>query len=482
MHRLGASAANLEHLTISELKKLMADIEHRVSRIDPQADTAAAGGGSPITDVGARKSEAALFEGVARPSESGAPGDISRGLRGAILPFESGGRSAPARSKFDEAAFLERHPYMKPNWRNATADEAAASLVSAAAVSAAAVSAAAPSAPAAPVPVAAVASPEAVPGTAGSAPVAPPVLEKSGTVAPARAVVAPDASFATPPAAQVAALLPTAIIHPGPFSQPAPFNAPPWIDADGPRIRFRISLRGFALMAVLFTVVGGSAGYYIYHSLHVKTIDDFPDLKQTVSSNGGRGSAVAGDAGSDAEVILSSSDDPLMGMNSPAGERDAASSVRSKPKAKIQAVLPPVAVWPRVNQAVSGEAGGWTPSAGALAVTKHAAGGGTVAASHRTVEGEGPLHVPSTVMMGYAVSVPKPVYPAGILKGITGTVVVEVAISREGTVTGAWAVSGPDELRPAAVQAVQGWRFRPYQVDGDPAEVTTTLGFFFNGR
>jgi outer membrane biosynthesis protein TonB len=29
---------------------------------------------------------------------------------------------------------------------------------------------------------------------------------------------------------------------------------------------------------------------------------------------------------------------------------------------------------------------------------------------------------------------------------------------------------------------VQAWRFKPYLVNGTPAEVTTTLGFLFRGQ
>jgi len=383
MPRLAAPAANLEHLTISELKQLMAEIEHQVSRIGPQADPTGAAVGCAGTDG---------------------------------------------------------------------ADERAAE-------------------PAAPL-----VTPEAALPPAG--------IE---TAAPSANAVALSASTDVAPATPVAAPPPAAVIEPASFARPGPFEAPPSINRVGPRIRFRISLRGIVLIAALFLVTGGSAGLCVYHSLRLKTIDNLPDLKALVSSgsSAGEGSTVSRDGGSNAEVILSASDDPLMGMNSPAAGSDAQNSVRPKLKAKEQSTkMPPVAVWPQTSPAVSGAAGAnaWTPSAGALAVTRHAAGSGAAAETHRPESAEGPLHVRSTTMMEYAVSVPKPVYPPDIPKGITGTVVVEVAISREGIVTGARAVSGPDDLRPATVQAVQGWRFGPYTVDGNPAEVTTTLGFFFNGR
>jgi TonB family protein len=479
MPRMAASAANLEQLTISELKKLMSEIEHQVSRIGPHAGAADAAVGSPAADVAGRESAGTGGADV-RATEPAAPGDISRALRGAVLPFEPPGRPAPApepvRSKFDEAAFLERHPYMNATGRVLTREEAAAVPPTPVAA-----------APMAAAPVAPLVTPEPVTPPAGSATVAaatgmanadaatPPVATEVASAQP----VASATPVVAVPAVRFAALLPAPVVQPPTFGRPGMFDAPSWIDPDGPRLRFRMSLRAIALMGALFLVAGGSTGFYVYHSLHPKTIDDFPDLKPLVAGGGGaQGSA----AGSGAEVILSGSDDPLMGMNSPAGERVAPGSERLKPKPKAPST-PAAAVWPESIPAVSAgaDANSWTPSAGALAVTKHAGGSSTaVAPAHRTAVG--PLHVPSTTMMGYAVSAPRPVYPAGILKGITGTVVVEVAVSREGTVTGAWAVSGPDDLRLAAVQAVQAWQFRPYMVDGNPAEVTTTLGFFFNGR
>ena len=114
------------------------------------------------------------------------------------------------------------------------------------------------------------------------------------------------------------------------------------------------------------------------------------------------------------------------------------------------------------------------------------AGASDAAVTHEDATAEihrvSPVHVPSTTMDELALSEPRPVYPADQPKGISGTVMLEVSISKWGDVINARAVSGPVELRGAAEQAIADWRFRPYLVDGDPTEVTTTVGFFFNGR
>jgi len=82
-------------------------------------------------------------------------------------------------------------------------------------------------------------------------------------------------------------------------------------------------------------------------------------------------------------------------------------------------------------------------------------------------------------MIGYAVAMPQPAYSTARSLGVTGTVAVNIVVSRVGDVVSAEAVSGPQQLYAASVRAVRGWRFRPYLVDGRPVEVATTLQFAF---
>lgn len=62
---------------------------------------------------------------------------------------------------------------------------------------------------------------------------------------------------------------------------------------------------------------------------------------------------------------------------------------------------------------------------------------------------------------------------------IRGTVLLRVAISKEGQVAGIRLVSGPQELAPAAISAVQQWRYRPYLLMGNPVEVDTEVSVNF---
>lgn len=76
-------------------------------------------------------------------------------------------------------------------------------------------------------------------------------------------------------------------------------------------------------------------------------------------------------------------------------------------------------------------------------------------------------------------SVP-PTYPPGALaRHITGTVILHVILAVDGSVQNVDVVSGPDELRQAAVDAVKKWRYKPTLLNGKPIEVDTTIQVIF---
>ena len=57
----------------------------------------------------------------------------------------------------------------------------------------------------------------------------------------------------------------------------------------------------------------------------------------------------------------------------------------------------------------------------------------------------------------------KPVYPPEARQAhIKGTVLLRIVIDKEGRITDLKLVSGPKELAPAAISAVQQWHYRPY--------------------
>jgi protein TonB len=89
--------------------------------------------------------------------------------------------------------------------------------------------------------------------------------------------------------------------------------------------------------------------------------------------------------------------------------------------------------------------------------------------------------ISSGVAQGMLVSRTTPNYPA-IAKTarVAGTVVLEATISKTGTIESVKAVSGPEMLRQAAVDAVRSWRYKPYMLDNQPIEMQTTVNVVFS--
>jgi len=85
------------------------------------------------------------------------------------------------------------------------------------------------------------------------------------------------------------------------------------------------------------------------------------------------------------------------------------------------------------------------------------------------------------VMQGNLLSKTQPIYPA-IAKAarISGTVVLQATISKNGTIENLHVVSGPAMLQQAAMDAVRTWKYKPYLLNGDPVEVETQVNVVFN--
>jgi TonB family protein len=91
-----------------------------------------------------------------------------------------------------------------------------------------------------------------------------------------------------------------------------------------------------------------------------------------------------------------------------------------------------------------------------------------------------PATVSSEVMEGLVTHKVEPIYPeAARQANLQGVVVLAAVIGPDGTVVEVRPISGPDELTPAAVDAVKWWRFQPYLVNGQAVQVKTTLAVDF---
>ena len=92
----------------------------------------------------------------------------------------------------------------------------------------------------------------------------------------------------------------------------------------------------------------------------------------------------------------------------------------------------------------------------------------------------GPLRISSGVLAGLLLQPIHPDYPPmAKAAGVQGTVVLSAVIDKTGHITGLQIVSGPEMLRRSALEAVQMAHYQPFQLNGAPTEVTTTISVVF---
>jgi TonB family protein len=82
-----------------------------------------------------------------------------------------------------------------------------------------------------------------------------------------------------------------------------------------------------------------------------------------------------------------------------------------------------------------------------------------------------------SVTLLHAVSPEYP--PVARTMGLEGTVVVQAIIGKDGHTRNSHAVSGPKLLQKAALDAVNGYLYRPILFNGQPVELTTTVNVTF---
>jgi TonB family protein len=89
---------------------------------------------------------------------------------------------------------------------------------------------------------------------------------------------------------------------------------------------------------------------------------------------------------------------------------------------------------------------------------------------------QGGLKIDEAAARANVVKQVDPVYPPiARAAHVAGDVVVQVKIAANGRVESVKALSGPDMLRTAAVDAVRQWQFKPAVIDGFAASVTAEL-------
>ena len=93
----------------------------------------------------------------------------------------------------------------------------------------------------------------------------------------------------------------------------------------------------------------------------------------------------------------------------------------------------------------------------------------------------GPARIAGGVIAGSRISFVPPTYPlVAKLAQLSGTVVLHAIISKTGTIQDLQVASASNEIfEIAAIDAVRHWLYRPYLLNGQPAEVDTTITINF---
>jgi TonB family protein len=94
------------------------------------------------------------------------------------------------------------------------------------------------------------------------------------------------------------------------------------------------------------------------------------------------------------------------------------------------------------------------------------------------------VRVSQDVMQGLLIHKVAPVYPPDArLARIQGTVILQGLIGKDGHLKKLKLISGHPILAPAAIGAVEQWRYQPYELKGEPVEVETqiTVRFVLGG-
>ncbi len=97
-----------------------------------------------------------------------------------------------------------------------------------------------------------------------------------------------------------------------------------------------------------------------------------------------------------------------------------------------------------------------------------------------------PKRVPvsSGVVSGLLIHKVQPTYPPLAKQArISGAVILQAVIGKDGSIQGLKAVSGHPMLIPSALDAVKQWKYKPYILNGEPVEVDTqvTVNFTLAG-
>jgi periplasmic protein TonB len=455
-NRPAQSGVNVEGLTLGELKQVLEDIERRMRRIDPLH-------GSGIGN---------------RPVTSGSWGHLgARDGPDTVRP-EIELDAATSGDEPGDDPFLKRHVYLKPARRPVPDTPAPLISIGPEIVPASGLP-----------PAVVVPEPVAIPVPA-VIDVPPPVSTLSTPLVPSLTVVLPVPHTIAEGGSTPTVLGRSVVVHPEGLATATP------LESDYARVfNLRVgSLRiscpsvdirmvvGFT--AALILIAGGYTGVSLYHYLHPRYV--YAGLVQPAPSPVAELVAPPSIvAPAEPVAIPVAAAEPAVIPAAPAATKPARkqAAIPSHPISHTSPSIhffsqrtPPVSVWPPSNQEALRDAqGSGSALSASAAMTARASATSAAASPRRTQAISDAIYVPSSRIMEYALAAPPPIYPQNLTGGAEATVVLQVTISRLGNVTDTKTVSGPLEMRPAAIAAVRMWRFKPYLLDGNPTDVVTTL-------
>jgi len=106
---------------------------------------------------------------------------------------------------------------------------------------------------------------------------------------------------------------------------------------------------------------------------------------------------------------------------------------------------------------------------------------GALSALARTVNSSAPIVAQSELEPMKVIKTVQPIYPSiAKVRRLSGPVVVEVKVGKNGHVTDPKFVSGQPVFRDAAFDAVKQWLFKPAMLNGQPIEQTTQIKVVFS--
>lgn len=93
------------------------------------------------------------------------------------------------------------------------------------------------------------------------------------------------------------------------------------------------------------------------------------------------------------------------------------------------------------------------------------------------------VRVSSGVSSGLLIHKVSPAYPPDARSAhVQGTVLLQALIGKDGRIIDLHVITGDPMLSPAAIGAVQQWRYKPYLLAGEPVEVETQIQVNFQLR